>query len=79
MEWVGEEEIKEVTEVLKSGYLYRYGVSVGDRIDPRFKGKVLQCEKEITALHAGQVWRRVELRNFGAANGPGRPRNWPRR
>jgi dTDP-4-amino-4,6-dideoxygalactose transaminase len=50
MEWVGEEEIKEVTEVLKSGYLYRYGVSVGDRIDPRFKGKVLQCEKEITAL-----------------------------
>ena len=50
MEWVGEEEIKEVTEVLKSGYLYRYGVSVGDRIDPRFKGKVLQCEREITAL-----------------------------
>jgi dTDP-4-amino-4,6-dideoxygalactose transaminase len=50
MEWVGEEEIKEVTEVLKSGYLYRYGVSVGDRIDPRFKGKVLQVEREITAL-----------------------------
>jgi dTDP-4-amino-4,6-dideoxygalactose transaminase len=50
MEWVGEEELKEVTEVLKSGYLYRYGVLVGDRIDPRFKGKVLQCEKEITAL-----------------------------
>jgi dTDP-4-amino-4,6-dideoxygalactose transaminase len=50
MEWVGEEEIKEVMEVLKSGYLYRYGVMVGDRIDPRFKGKVLQCEKEITAL-----------------------------
>jgi 8-amino-3,8-dideoxy-alpha-D-manno-octulosonate transaminase len=50
MEWVGEEEIKEVMEVLKSGYLYRYGVLVGDKIDPRFKGKVYQCEKEITAL-----------------------------
>src|SRR5580704_4931264 len=50
MEWVGEEEIKEVMEVLKSGYLYRYGVSVGDKVDPRFKAKVYQCEREITAL-----------------------------
>ena len=27
MEWVGEEEIAEVMEVLKSGYLFRYGIS----------------------------------------------------
>ncbi len=47
MEWVGEEEIKEVMEVLKSGYLYRYGISLGDEIDPRFKGKVYQAEKEV--------------------------------
>ncbi len=47
MEWVGEEEIKEVMEVLKSGYLYRYGVLLGDEVDPRFKGKVYQVEKEV--------------------------------
>lgn len=49
MEWVGEEEIKEVLEVLKGGYLYRYGISLGDEVDPRFKGKVFQVEKEIAA------------------------------
>ncbi|MFN8007154.1 MAG: DegT/DnrJ/EryC1/StrS family aminotransferase [Terriglobia bacterium] len=52
MELIGEEEIREVMEVLKSGYLFRYGVSLGSEIDPRFKGKVYQCEQEI-ARYAG--------------------------
>ena len=47
MDMIGEEEIKEVMEVLKSGYLFRYGVSVGKDADPRFLGKVYQCEKEV--------------------------------
>ena len=50
MELVGEEEIQEVLEVLRSGYLYRYGVSSGDEADPRFKGKVYQLEQEIAAM-----------------------------
>lgn len=52
MEWVGEEEIQEVLEVLRGGYLFRYGNTVGPNADPRFKGKVYQCEREI-ARHAG--------------------------
>ena len=52
MELVGEEEIQEVLEVLREGYLFRYGVSVGAERDPRFKGKVYQCEQEI-ARYAG--------------------------
>src|SRR6516165_10654132 len=52
MELVGEEEIQEVLEVLRGGYLFRYGTSVGKDADPRFKGKVCQCELEI-ASHAG--------------------------
>ena len=52
MELVGEEEIQEVLEVLRGGYLFRYGVSVGVDADPRFKGKVYQCEQEI-ASYAG--------------------------
>ena len=50
MELVGEEEIQEVLEVLRAGYLYRYGVSSGDEADPRFKGKVYQLEQEIAAM-----------------------------
>lgn len=52
MEWVGEEEIQEVLEVLRSGYLYRYGQTAGPEADPRFKGKVCQCEQEV-ARHVG--------------------------
>jgi dTDP-4-amino-4,6-dideoxygalactose transaminase len=52
MELIGEEEIQEVLEVLRGGYLFRYGVSVGVDADPRFKGKVYQCEQEI-ANYAG--------------------------
>src|SRR5262245_34525349 len=47
MELIGDEEIQEVLEVLRSGYLFRYGVSLGAEVDPRFKGKVYQVEREI--------------------------------
>lgn len=47
MELLGEEEIQEVLEVMRSGYLFRYGVSLGAEVDPRFKGKVYQIEREI--------------------------------
>lgn len=47
MELIGEEEIQEVLEVLRGGYLFRYGISLGAEIDPRFKGKVYQVEREI--------------------------------
>src|SRR6516162_6429896 len=52
MEMIGEEEIQEVLEVLRGGYLFRYGISVGADVDLRFKGKVYQCEQEI-ASYAG--------------------------
>jgi len=47
MELIGKEEIQEVMEVLQAGYLFRYGVSLGKEVDPRFKGKVYQCEREV--------------------------------
>src|ERR1700681_1178426 len=47
MELIGEEEIAEVLDVLRGGYLFRYGISLGSEVDPRFKGKVYQVEKEI--------------------------------
>jgi dTDP-4-amino-4,6-dideoxygalactose transaminase len=47
MELIGEEEIQEVLEVLRGGYLFRYGISQGPEVDPRFKGKVLEAEKVI--------------------------------
>jgi len=47
MELIGEEEIQEVLEVLRGGYLFRYGISLGADVDPRFKGKVYQVEREI--------------------------------
>ncbi|RJP27065.1 MAG: DegT/DnrJ/EryC1/StrS family aminotransferase [Candidatus Omnitrophota bacterium] len=40
--WIGEEEKKEVLDVLESGHVNRYG----DLDDPRFKQKVLTLEKE---------------------------------
>jgi dTDP-4-amino-4,6-dideoxygalactose transaminase len=49
MELIGEEEIQEVLDVLCGGYLFRYGVSLGNEVDPRFKGKVYQCEQEIAS------------------------------
>jgi dTDP-4-amino-4,6-dideoxygalactose transaminase len=47
MELIGDEEIQEVLEVLRGGYLFRYGISLGSEVDPRFKGKVYQVEREI--------------------------------
>src|SRR5262245_16382828 len=47
MELIGEEEIQEVLEVLRGGYLFRYGISLGTDVDPRFKAKVYQVEREI--------------------------------
>ena len=49
MELVGEEEIEEVLQVLRAGYLYRYGIATADGTDPRFQGKVYQLEKEVAA------------------------------
>ena len=34
MELIGEEEIQEVLEVLRGGYLFRYGISLGAEVDP---------------------------------------------
>ncbi len=52
MELIGEEEIQEVLGVLRGGYLFRYGSTVGPDADPRFRAKVCQCEQEI-AHYAG--------------------------
>ena len=56
MELVGQEEIREVMDVLESGYLYRYQVGQ----DPRFQGKVLKLEEEIA--------RRSQVRHALAVN-----------
>jgi len=42
MELIGEEEIAEVMDVLKSGYLYRYG----NKNDPNFKQKTWNLEQD---------------------------------
>src|SRR6202035_3434499 len=47
MELIGDEEIQEVLDVMRGGYLFRYGISLGSQVDPRFKGKVYQVEEEI--------------------------------
>lgn len=47
MELIGEEEIAEVLEVLRGGYLFRYGISLGSEVDPRFQAKVYKVEEEI--------------------------------
>ncbi len=56
MELVGEEEIQEVLDVLRSGYLYRYKVGQ----DPRFQGKVIKLEQEMA--------RRSQVRHALAVN-----------
>ena len=43
MELIGEEEKKELLEVLDAGRLYRYGSAD----DPRFKAKVIKLEQEV--------------------------------
>ena len=44
-QWIGEEEKREVLDVLSSGYLFRYG----SLDDPRFKHKVFSFEQELAA------------------------------
>ena len=46
MELIGEEEKKEMLEVLESGYLFRYG----SPDNPAFKAKVYHLEKEVAEL-----------------------------
>ncbi len=46
MEWIGEEEKKELLEVIESGYLFRYGSSD----NPAFKAKVFKLEHEVARL-----------------------------
>ena len=46
MELIGEEEKKEVLEVLEAGYLFRYG-----RADnPSFKAKVYKLEQKVAQM-----------------------------
>ncbi len=44
--WIGEEEKKELLDVIESGHINRYG----ERTDPRYKQKVLTLEKEFAAF-----------------------------
>jgi len=46
MELIGEEEKRELLEVLESGYLFRYG----SPDNPAFKAKVYRLEQEVTKL-----------------------------
>lgn len=46
MELIGEEEKREVLEVMESGHLYRYG----REDDPRFQRKVWKLEHEVSEL-----------------------------
>jgi dTDP-4-amino-4,6-dideoxygalactose transaminase len=46
MELIGEEEKRELLEVIESGYLFRYG----SPDNPAFKAKVYQLEQEVAAL-----------------------------
>ncbi len=45
MELIGEEEIAEVVALLRSGYLFRYSVTLDGQKDARFRGKVYEVEK----------------------------------
>jgi len=44
-QWIGEDEVKEILEVMSSGYLFRYG----SLDDPDFKHKVYSFEQEFAA------------------------------
>ena len=58
MDLIGEEEIQEVLDVLRGGYLFRYGISLGAEVDPRFKGKVYRSSgKSRTTAGSATRWR----------------------
>ena len=61
MELIGEEEIQEVLKVLRGGYLFRYGISLGPEVDPRFQGKVLRSSKKSPGI-AGCATRSPSIR-----------------
>jgi len=74
MELIGEEEKKELLEVIESGYLFRYG----SPDDPAFKAKVYTLEQEVTkfigvkygvAVNSGTSALQVALGGLGV--GPG--------
>jgi len=59
--WIGDEEVKEVMDVLKSGYLFRYG----DMEDKKFKRKVYTFEQEF-AGYCGVDYALVTSSGTGA-------------
>ena len=79
MELIGKEEIQEALEVLEGGYLFRYGVSLGDEVDPRFKGKVFKLEEEVAARAGVAHGVAVNSGTSRAADGSRRSRHWPGR
>jgi len=50
MELIGEEEIQEVLDVLRAGYLYRYDVTPPGVDNPHFQGKVRKFEERVAEL-----------------------------
>ncbi|NJK90212.1 MAG: aminotransferase class I/II-fold pyridoxal phosphate-dependent enzyme [Myxococcales bacterium] len=71
---IGEEEEKEILEVIRSGHLYRYG----DAEDPRFKRKVMTLEQEFArfvgvdhalAVNSGTSALWISMRAMGIGEG----------
>ena len=58
MELIGEEEVEEVLGVLRAGYLYRYGISLGD--GGRFR--VSRAEGLPAGAAGGRAFARALLR-----------------
>jgi len=66
MELVGEEEIREILDVLQSGYLYRYQVGQ----DARFQGKVVKLEQEMARRSQVRPCANRQFRHYGAPGSP---------
>lgn len=71
---VGEEEEKEILEVIRSGHLYRYG----DPDDPRFQRKVMTLEQEFAefvgvehalAVNSGTTALWISMKSLGIGEG----------